>query len=205
MDRWDRRLFLVGIGTAALAPNGLAQPRADRHVPFPLTVAVGAELRALKAEIYDPAYVTLSYPMGDVANDRGVCTDTVIRAFRHAGVDLQVEVHEDMRAHFNAYPKIWGLSKPDPNIDHRRVPNLETFFRRKGGARTASRTASDYRPGDVVSWRLSGGGLPHIGVVTRKKRDGQPLVAHNIGAGTKEEPCLFDWPMTGWFRFERWV
>jgi uncharacterized protein YijF (DUF1287 family) len=114
-------------------------------------------------------------------------------------------VHRDMRAHFAAYPKSWGLTRPDRNIDHRRVPNLETFFRRKGGSRTFSQTASDYLPGDIVSWRLSGGGLPHIGVVTRKKLRGAPLVAHNIGAGTQEEPCLFDWPMAGWFRFESWA
>jgi uncharacterized protein YijF (DUF1287 family) len=167
-------------------------------------VAIGAELRAKKQEVYDPAYVKLAYPMGDVPDDRGVCTDTVIRAFRHAGIDLQVEVHRDMAANFGAYPKAWGLKKPDSNIDHRRVPNLETFFRRRGAARALSRVSSDYRPGDIVSWRLFGSGLPHIGVVTRKKLGGRPLIAHNIGAGTQEEPCLFDWPMSGWFRFESW-
>lgn len=204
MDRWDRRLFLTCLGFGTLVPSGLAQQSVDA-ASFSLRVAIGAELRALKTEIYDPAYVTLAYPMGDVADDRGVCTDTVIRAFRHAGVDLQVEVHEDMRSNFDVYPKIWGLSKPDRNIDHRRVPNLETLFRRKGGARTLSRTPSDYLPGDVVSWRLSGSGLPHIGVVTRNTRRDEPLVAHNIGAGTREEPCLFDWPMEGWFRFAHWA
>lgn len=200
----ERRLFLATAGAAFLAPRALAQP-ADQDLAFPLKVAAGAELRAKKAEIYDPAYVKLAYPMGDVADDRGVCSDTVIRAFRHAGVDLQVEVHEDMRANFSAYPKIWGLTKPDRNIDHRRVPNLETLFRRKGGARTISENAADYLPGDSVSWRLTGGGLPHIGVVTRKTRGAQPLIAHNIGAGTREEPCLFDWPIKGWFRFETWA
>jgi uncharacterized protein len=205
MDRWDRRLLLKGIGFAALAPQGLTQQPEGEAVACGQRVAIGAELRALKREIYDPAYVRLAYPLGDVADDRGVCTDTVIRAFRHAGVDLQVEVHEDMQRNFSAYPKIWGLAKPDRNIDHRRVPNLETLFRRKGGARNRSPTASDYLPGDVVSWRLSGSGLPHIGAVTRKTVGGQPLVAHNIGAGTKEEPCLFDWPMEGWFRFEHWT
>lgn len=196
----SRRLVLAGLGAACLAPAALAQP----DLVFPLKIAAGAEARAKKAEVYDPAYVVLAYPMGDVPDDRGVCTDTVIRAFRHAGVDLQVEVHEDMAAHFDAYPKMWGLKRPDRNIDHRRVPNLETYFRRKGGAKTPSKSAADYRPGDIVSWRLTGGGLPHIGVLTRKNLDGQPLVAHNIGAGTREEPCLFDWPMSGWFRFERW-
>ena len=176
----------------------------EQRLAFPLKVAAGAELRATKAEVYDPAYVVLAYPMGDVADDRGVCTDTVIRAFRHAGVDLQVKVHEDMAANFGVYPKMWGLKKPDRNIDHRRVPNLETYVKRKGGAKTLSTVAADYRAGDIVSWRLSGGGLPHIGVVTRKTLGGQPLIAHNIGAGTREEACLFDWPMSGWFRFESW-
>ena len=195
-----RRGFVLGLGALGLAPGALAQER----MAFPLKIAAGAELRAMKAEVYDPAYVVLTYPMGDVADDRGVCTDTVIRAFRHAGVDLQVKVHEDMVANFGVYPKMWGLKKPDRNIDHRRVPNLETYFRRKVGAKTLSTVAADYRAGDIVSWRLTGGGLPHIGVVTRKTRGGQPLIAHNIGAGTREEPCLFDWPMSGWFRFESW-
>lgn len=199
-----RRLFLGGAGALLFAPRALAQPAAQ-EVAFPIKIAIGGELRATKAEVYDPAYVKLAYPGGDVADDRGVCTDTVIRAFRHAGVDLQVEVHEDMRANFGAYPKIWGLTRPDRNIDHRRVPNLETLFRRKGGAKAISASAADYRAGDIVSWRLSGSGLPHIGVVTRKKQGGQPLIAHNIGAGTREEPCLFSWPMTGWFRFDNWA
>ncbi len=204
----DRRLVFLGLGGALLSLRAVAhaQPHpAEASHPFATKVAIGGELRAQKAEVYDPAYVKLAYPGGDVADDRGVCTDTVIRAFRHAGVDLQVEVHEDMRAHFSAYPKMWGLTKPDRNIDHRRVPNLETLFRRKGGARTISKVAADYRAGDVVSWRLTGGGLPHIGVVTRKVKGGQPLIAHNIGAGTQEEPCLFSWPMSGWFRFESWT
>jgi uncharacterized protein len=205
MATWDRRLLLLSLGSAAAAPAALAQQPAGGDVSFPVKVAIGAELRARKKEVYDPAYVKLAYPLGDVPDDRGVCTDTVIRAFRHAGVDLQVGVHEDMAANFSVYPKAWGLTRPDRNIDHRRVPNLETFFRRRGGARALSTNASDYLAGDIVSWRLTGSGLPHIGVVTRKKWNGAPLVAHNIGAGTREEPCLFDWPMQGWFRFERWT
>lgn len=207
----ERRTFLAGLGGAGgglsfwglgfLAHAQTPVVESDEALTFPLKVAAGAEARTRKAEVYDPAYVRLAYPMGDVADDRGVCTDTVIRAFRHAGVDLQVKVHEDMKAAFGAYPKIWGLTRPDRNIDHRRVPNLETFFTRRGASRTLSREAGDYLAGDVVSWRLTGTGLPHIGVVTRWSRDGKPLVAHNIGAGTQAEPCLFDWPMTGWFRF----
>lgn len=203
----DRRVFVLGLGGSLLGSSALAQPAPrtpDETASFAVKVAIGAELRAKKSEVYDPAYVQLAYPMGDVADDRGVCTDTVIRAFRHAGVDLQVAVHEDMRGNFSAYPKMWGLTKPDRNIDHRRVPNLETLFRRKGGSRAISKTAADYRAGDIVSWRLTGGGLPHIGVVTRKVQGGQPVIAHNIGAGTQEEPCLFNWPMSGWFRFDTW-
>jgi uncharacterized protein YijF (DUF1287 family) len=203
MDRWDRRTLLFGIAAMGIAPAAQAQAPDDA---FPLKVAAGAEARARKAEIYDPAYVKLAYPMGDVPDDRGVCCDTVIRAFRHAGVDLQVEVHQDMKQNFGVYPKAWGLKRPDPNIDHRRVPNLEVFFRRKGGAQTRSKRAADYLPGDIVSWRLTGTTLPHIGVVTRKKSFlGAPLVAHNIGAGTQEEACLFNWTMTGHFRFESWA
>jgi len=203
----DRRTFLAGLVAAGLVLPARAQTPAavaTADLPFALKIAVGAELRALKAETYDPSYVKLAYPMGDVADDRGVCADTVVRAFRHAGVDLQVAIHEDMRANFAAYPKIWGLKRPDSNIDHRRVPNIETFFRRKGGAKTTSGSAADYKPGDIVSWRLTGSGLPHIGVVTRKRGRAQPLVAHNIGAGTQEEPVLFAWPIEGWFRFESW-
>ncbi len=204
----DRRIVLAGLGGALLSFRAGAQTpdrNADTHLPFAAKVAAGAELRATKTETYDPAYVKLSYPGGDVPDDRGVCSDTVIRAFRHAGVDLQVEVHEDMAANFSAYPKMWGLTRTDRNIDHRRVPNLETLFRRKGGAQVITQNTADYLPGDIVSWRLSAGGLPHIGVVTRKKQNGQPLVAHNIGAGTQEEACLFNWPMQGWFRFSSWA
>jgi uncharacterized protein YijF (DUF1287 family) len=204
---WDRRGFILTLGAGLIAPAVLSQGAfAQSPESFAQKVAAGAEARAKKNEIYDPAYVKLAYPMGDVPDDRGVCTDTVIRAFRHAGVDLQVEVHEDMKRDFGAYPKSWGMKHTDANIDHRRVPNLETFFRRKGGALSLSKQASDYLPGDVVSWRLTGGGLPHIGVVTTKKSlFGAPLVAHNIGAGTQEEACLFNWPMTGHFRFETWA
>jgi uncharacterized protein YijF (DUF1287 family) len=198
----DRRVVIGGLLGCGLAQGARAQTNAEPA--FPEKIAIGAELRAARPEIYDPAYVKLGYPMGDVADDRGVCADTIVRAFRHAGVDLQVLVHEDMAVNFGAYPQSWGLSRPDRNIDHRRVPNLETFFRRRGGARTLSLRPADYRPGDVVSWRLTGGGLPHIGIVTRKAEAGEPLVAHNIGAGTQMEPVLFAWPMAGWFRFARW-
>lgn len=152
---------------------------------------------------YDPAYVRLDYPMGDVASDRGVCTDVVIRAYRAVGLDLQQAVHEDMRAHFDAYPALWGLRRPDRNIDHRRVPNLETWLRRQNAELNASTDPEAYQPGDLVTWRLPGN-LPHIGIVSdRRSTDGRPLVIHNIGAGTQEEDVLFAWTVTARFRLPR--
>jgi len=154
---------------------------------------------------YDGRYVRLAYPGGDVPADRGVCTDVVIRAYRAAGLDLQQAVHEDMRRHFDAYPPLWGLSRPDRNIDHRRVPNLETWARRAGHALPAGTDPAAYRPGDLVSWRLPNG-LPHIGVVSDRRApdgSGRWLVVHNIGAGTRVEDVLFAWPPVGHFRVFR--
>jgi uncharacterized protein YijF (DUF1287 family) len=150
---------------------------------------------------YDPAYRKLAYPGGDVPPETGVCCDVVVRALRTAyRFDLQRKVHEDMRASFAAYPPKWGLKKPDANIDHRRVPNLQTFFRRKGWARTPGRNAVDFRAGDIVTWDL-GNGLAHIGVVSdRQTKAGTPLVIHNIGRGAQEEDVLFAWTITGQFR-----
>ncbi len=154
--------------------------------------------------VYDPSYQRLAFPGGDVPLYRGVCADVVVRALRGAGVDLQREVNLDMRAHFAAYPAIWGMREPDANIDHRRVPNLETWFRRHGMALTASTSAPDYLPGDIVSWRLPHG-QPHIGIVSdRRSADGlRPLVIHNIGLGAQEQDVLFDWRISGHFRYFR--
>jgi len=151
--------------------------------------------------IYDPAYVALTYPGGDIPQERGVCTDVVIRALRKAkGFDLQKAVHEDMKANFSAYPKNWGLKAPDKNIDHRRVPNLEKFFDRKGWKQPLDKK-SDYLPGDIVTVRLPGG-LPHIMIVSsRKNEKGIPLAIHNIGAGTREEDCLFEYRFIRRYRF----
>ena len=154
--------------------------------------------------VYDLAYVRLAYPGGDVAADRGVCADVVIRVYRAVGIDLQQLVHEDMRGAFAAYPKHWGLTRPDSNIDHRRVPNLETFLKRQGAALPVSDVPADYRASDVVAWNLKGasGFLPHIGMVTdRKGLTGRPKVVHNIGAGPRLEDVLFHWPMTGHYRY----
>jgi len=151
---------------------------------------------------YDGRYIKLGYPGGDVPANIGVCTDVVIRSYRAAyGFDFQKAVHEDMSANFSAYPKNWGLSHTDRNIDHRRVPNLEAYLKRQGASLGVSKKAEDFRPGDIVSWRL-GGGLPHIGIVSdRKTQDGTPLIIHNVGAGPQEENVLFAYKMTGHFRF----
>jgi uncharacterized protein YijF (DUF1287 family) len=152
---------------------------------------------------YDPAYVSLTYPGGDVSSDRGVCTDVAIRAARTGlAQDLQKLVHEDMRANFAAYPKQWGLAKPDKNIDHRRVPNLQTWFKRKGFSLPVSQNAADYQPGDFVTCTVPPH-LPHIMIVSdRKTTDGRPLVIHNIGAGAREEDRLFTYPLTGHYRWK---
>lgn len=152
---------------------------------------------------YDGAYLAIPYPNGDVPTSMGVCTDLVIRAYRALGVDLQRLVHEDMLEHFPLYPseRIWNLSRPDPNIDHRRVPNLQVFFARHGIALPASDDQQDYSAGDIVTWMLPGN-LPHIGIVTdRLSSSGSPLIVHNIGAGPKLEDMLFAYPIRGHYRF----
>jgi len=162
----------------------------------------------LKASVvYDGRYVGLDYPGGDVPATMGVCTDVVIRSYRKAhGFDLQKAVHEDIKANFSKYPTTWGHQRPDKNIDHRRVPNLEVWFTRAGHAVPLTHSATDYRPGDIVSWRLDGrsgeDGLPHIGIVSdRRGRDGTPLIIHNIGRGPEESNMLFDHTITGHFRY----
>ena len=152
---------------------------------------------------YTQDYFVIPYPNGDVPAETGACTDVIIRAFRAAGVDLQKEVHEDMAANFAAYPKKWGLAKTDPNIDHRRVPNLQTYFSRKGRSLPITSSASGYLPGDVVSWDLNGQGMTHIGLVSnlRDERSGRYLIFHNIGAGTRAENRLFEWKITGHYRY----
>lgn len=150
---------------------------------------------------YDPAYRKIAFPMGDVPLSTGVCTDVVIRALRGQGVDLQALVNKDMKTAWAAYPKIWGLQKPDGNIDHRRVPNLEVFFRRHGQSLSLS-DKTTFKAGDIVTWRLPQSNLPHIGIVSDKRAaDGTPLIIHNIGRGTREENVLFAYPLKGHFRY----
>ena len=181
---------------------------------FALAMLLSAQAWALQADVlvtaareqvgvtltYDPAYRRLGYPNGDVPLNTGVCTDVVIRALRQQGLDLQQAVHQDMRANFRLYPKNWGLSRPDSNIDHRRVPNLMTWFKRQGWALPLGQDAERYRPGDIVTWDL-GGGLTHIGIISdRQAGSGVPLVLHNIGRGTQEEDILFSFKITGHYR-----
>ena len=152
---------------------------------------------------YDPSYFAIAYPNGDVPDDKGVCTDVIIRAYRKIGIDLQKEVHEDMKANFNLYPKIWGLKTTDKNIDHRRVPNLMTFFERKEAGKSISKNAKDYLPGDIVCWNL-GGAITHIGIVVNKRSaDGKRnMIVHNIGSGQVLEDCLFNYKIIGHYRYK---
>lgn len=185
-----------------------------RIVFFALSVLLNTQAWAMQADTlvtaargqvgvtlsYDPAYRRLSYPNGDVPLNTGVCTDVVIRALRQQGLDLQQAVHQDMRANFRLYPKHWGLSRPDSSIDHRRVPNLMTWFKRQGWALALGQEVDGYRLGDIVTWDL-GGGLTHIGIISdRQGGSGVPLVLHNIGRGTQEEDILFSFKITGHYR-----
>lgn len=183
------RIFLF----AALIPNSLfADPVAEAA-----SEQVGITL------IYDPRYAALDFPGGDIPRLRGVCTDVVIRAMRDAlQIDLQQVVNTDMKANFSAYPTIWGLSTTDRNIDHRRVPNLEVLFARAGAEAPITDDPADYQAGDIVTFRLNGSGVPHIGIISDEKdsSSGRPLVTHNIGWGTKTEDMLFDHRITGHFR-----
>jgi uncharacterized protein YijF (DUF1287 family) len=153
---------------------------------------------------YDPAYYKISYPNGDLPANKGVCTDVVIRAYRKTGIDLQKEVHEDMQANFSKYPKNWGLTKTDKNIDHRRVPNLMVFFKRHGQVKPITANPADYLPGDLVCWNL-GGGITHIGIVVNKKSaDGKRnLIVHNIGGGQVIADCLFQFKIIGHYTYSK--
>lgn len=153
---------------------------------------------------YDGSYFKIPYPGGDVPAHLGVCTDVIIRAYRALGIDLQQKVHEDMKANFARYPKLWGLKAPDTNIDHRRVPNLQVFFARHGQPLPVTQNPDDYKIGDLVTWNLKTvGSLPHIGIVTgERSEDGlRPLIVHNIGAGTVLEDMLFSYTITGHYRY----
>jgi uncharacterized protein YijF (DUF1287 family) len=177
----------------------LATPALAGSEPSRLTEAARDQVGVTVT--YDPAYASLDFPGGDIPRERGVCTDVVIRALRDGwGIDLQLAVNRDMKADFSAYPALWGLTTTDRNIDHRRVPNLQTLFARIGAELPLDDGPTPYLPGDIVTWTLPGN-LDHIGIVSdRLTRDGTPLVLHNIGSGAREEDILFAYPMTGHYR-----
>jgi uncharacterized protein len=195
-------LFSPILAIVLLAQGSPAVP--STREAFLLHLSAAAIERTHHAVRYDPAYVRVPYPSGDVPADTGVCTDEVIRSYRALGIDLQKEVHEDMEANFAAYPNQsrWLLGRPDSNIDHRRVPNLMTFFSRKGEGLAISSAGREYRPGELVTWDL-GGGVPHIGILVDKmSADGaRYLIVHNIGRGPQMEDVLFNWKITGHYRY----
>lgn len=167
-----------------------------------LQLAKAAEQQIGQTLIYDPSYQRLVYPMGDIPLLRGVCSDVLIRALRTSQqIDLQQLIHKDMARHFSAYPNTWGLTKPDKNIDHRRVPNIEVFLTRQGKSIAVTQQPQDYHTGDIVSWRLDNG-RPHIGIVSTYTNElGIPLIIHNIGWGVRKEDVLFAWPIIGHYRY----
>lgn len=197
------RLMIAFCAFASFLKAQIGHETAAR-LEFLHRLAAAAIERTHHSVRYDPAYVRIPYPNGDVPSDTGVCSDEVIRSYRALGIDLQKEVHEDMLKNFAVYPNEsrWHLSHPDPNIDHRRVPNLVVFFARNGESLPISADASDYSAGDLVTWDL-GGGIPHIGIVVYEKsqRTGHFMVVHNIGAGPQMEDVLFHWKITGHYRY----
>jgi uncharacterized protein len=210
-----RLLALVGLIASANACHQDSTSYADKSPQAGKAQAIATELSpALKPVVegaieqtgytftYDPSYVKIGYPGGDLPLDKGVCADVIVRAFRRGGVDLQKEVHEDMQRSFSAYPNKWGLRKPDTNIDHRRVPNLMTYFKRVRKSLAITDDPKDYLPGDVVAWDL-GNGLLHIGIVTNRKSEGGQnfSIVHNIGAGARLEDVLFSWRIIGHYRY----
>jgi uncharacterized protein YijF (DUF1287 family) len=193
-----KTLIAVALLTFIGAPSAFAQADVTARI-------IDAARQQTQSPVtYDGSYRKIAYPMGDVPQHVGVCTDVIVRAYRTVGTDLQQLVHEDMRLNFDMYPKRWGLRQPDSNIDHRRVPNLQVYFRRFGKALPFTTDASTYRPGDLVTWTLPGG-LPHIGIVSDRKVEGtsRPLIIHNIGAGPVEDDILFQYTLTGRYRFPR--
>lgn len=207
--RTQVRIFLLGLVLTGLgfARPALTQSNASaeaRRREFTQRLVAAAIERTHHVVRYDPAYVRIPYPGGDVPADSGVCTDEIIRSYRSVGVDLQKEVHEDMVQNFDLYPRKWRWLSggPDSNIDHRRVPNLMVFFARKGEALSVSDRAESYAPGEIVTWDL-GGSVPHAGLVVDQKsqQSGRHMIVHNIGQGPHMEDVLFNWKITGHYRY----
>lgn len=201
-------IFLVALASLwsrqAVSAGGQTGPSSSAsHREFLRRLVNAAVERSHRTVRYDPAHVRIPYPGGDVPADTGVCTDEVIRSYRGLGVDLQKEVHEDMTQNFSPYPRRWRwqIGHPDSNIDHRRVPNLMVFFQRRGETLPTTNRADDDQPGDLVTWDL-GGNVPHIGIVVdRKGADRRFMVVHNIGQGARMEDVLFQWKITGHYRY----
>ena len=202
-SRGDARAGAAQAATPQRVAQRDTRPRPSSGSAF-LDKLVEAAVERTSHEVrYDPTYFVIDYPGGDVPSEVGVCTDEVIRSYRAVGVDLQKLVHEDMKESFAVYPRKWGLKKTDTNIDHRRVPNLMTFFERQGASQPVTEDARDYKPGDVVTWDLSGG-MTHIGIVVNVPSDtdeNRLQIVHNIGAGPKMEDVLFAWKITGHYRY----
>ncbi len=210
---FTRRIVIAGAVTAvagaSMAPTpfhrlaAMAQVRFPQPEPWAQKLVGAAEAQIGETVVYDPSYANIAYPMGDIERSHGVCTDVVIRAYRDAfGLDLQRLVHEDMAANFSAYPQQWGLKRPDANIDHRRVPNLQTFLTRREARLVVGERPGDFRPGDLVTQMLPGN-LPHIAIVSHHPNGDhtRPLMVHNIGRGTELADTLFAFAITGQFRF----
>ena len=199
------RARFVALLIAAFALAATAQTAPENRAAFAAKLVAAAVERASHTVQYDGSYQKISYPNGDVAANRGACSDEIVRIYRAVGIDLQKEVHEDMVANFAAYPQKakWHTSRTDTNIDHRRVENLNIFFKRHGETLPKSLDAADYQPGDIVSWDLNGNNLTHIGMVVDQKGlfSRRYKVLHNIGAGPKIEDVLFDWKIIGHFRY----
>lgn len=201
----SRLRFLLVISVIAAATVAQTQPSAAvSHQEFTRRLVAAAIERTHHSVRYVSEYIRIPYPGGDVPANTGVCTDEIIRSYRAVGVDLQKDVHEDMVQNFAAYPnkRRWLLAHPDSNIDHRRVPNLMVFFQRKGESLPITNRTDDYAPGDLVTWDL-GGNVPHIGIVVDQKSrwTGRYMIVHNIGEGPKMEDILFNWKITGHYRY----
>lgn len=217
INQVSRLSYLLGLVTLVTACN-LGPQEVRRSPPGrptvirqPFLTNATAQLReAVEGAIeqtkvttgYDPSYVGIDFPGGDVPPETGVCSDVIVRAFRKAGIDLQKEVHEDMKRAWNAYPRKWGAGGPDTNIDHRRVPNLTTYFDRQGKSVAVTYDRTDYLPGDIVAWDL-GNGVDHIGIVVNMWSETTQgyLLVHNIGAGARMEDVLLQWRITGHYRY----
>ena len=196
----SRKFDVINQSPFTNSPRLEKNPNSDN--PFFDDVATKAETRLFEDITYDGSYIAISYPLGDVPPNIGVCTDVVIRSYRLLGIDLQERVHLDMKKDFSSYPKNWGLTSTDTNIDHRRVLNLMTYFTRMGASLPITNNSNDYLPGHIVSWDL-GGGLNHIGIVSSKisKESGNPMIVHNIGSGPKLDDILFQYEIIGHYRY----